>query len=874
MAKGLGYLACAVVVAALLAADAWLLIRTETLSAHAEREIRKAAGDALTFTHVRASLDGGIQLQGVGLQLTQRKLQVLSADKATASLTYRGGQVVVDLVRLDEPRFNFSNRLIEELASAGTGRPLREVISREALPRILCRGGTFEIVHPDVLAWDKPQAFRIDELALVPSTGYRYFIGGRLRSELAGDWRLTGEVDLETGEHNVVLSSDAVTVGPALRAVLSPKVQEAWDHYKPEGPAQVFIHVAYDRLNDKGVEFKATVRPLGMKLQVVQFPLPISGVVGELEFRQDGFTVKRLEASAGPGTAVRFDGGGDGYDSTAGYAFRVEMDRVPIDAALKNALPKNVRKVVDQFSPSGELDGRARVLRDRGPGHHERLPLDLVIRNGSFRYEKFPYDLERADAEISVDGESVRVRSLRAHHRGSEVRISGSIDGIAGDPSIDLQIDATALEFSPALRTACPAEVKKVWAQFEPGGAVDLSMRLRKESKEPEKYRVTVRPRGNNRLVWAEIPLPATVTSGEVTYDEGLLTLNHLKADLDVAGKIEVSAELDLRKGKHFYDYDIKGEGVLIDDRFKRSMPKSLSSLLTTLKISGESTFTLGYREKLVQGKEDREIRLSMYLRRGQFATDVAIEDVDATINLTGSCNEGFWKVAGPLLIHECRIAKKRVSNLQASMTLDGTKLMFHSIRADAYGGQVTGQLRYDIQTDEVTAPEFVVERLDLREFIQDTDKFASRQLGGKVRLQIRDLKGRATESGTLTASGTLLVTEGQLLGVPGIVKFLDPSSFGTDSTFSGLTATFDMKNRRFDIASFAMMGQKGQGGIYGQGWLDFEGKFKLKVNTETASILGMDFFLTNLLGKIFDIAKAAFKFTYEGNLDESSLVK
>lgn len=876
MGKPLGFLSCGMVLFALAVADAWILTHEATLSRLADAEIRAAAGQALTFTGVRATLTGGIELKNLGLQLTSRKVNVLSADTAHAWLSRRAGRWVVDYLQLDAPRLNFSKLLLDELSAAGPSRSIRELIPAEALPRIVCRGGTLEVVHPDVLAWDRSLVMTIEDLALVPSTQYRYFIGGRLRSPLLGSWRLTGEVDLETGDHSLHLRSEGIVLGPELRSIFAPRILPHIDRYQPEGPVEVSVDVTRDLASGSpDVKFQATVRPRGLKLRFKGFPYPVQDVTGEIEFRQDGFTVKKLEGRGPPGSHVRFDGQSGGYAAETPHAFWLEMTGVPVDETLLASLPPKAQETARRFSPAGGLmDARVRIVKDRGATERERVAVDLAVRETSLRYDRFPYPLERASGELRIEGGDAVIKLFRGFHGTAEVRVAGAVRGTAEDASVDLYVDAESVELTPALRTAMPENVRKIWNRFEPGGTVDCTVRVLKNPGEKERFRVTVRPKGGNRLVYADIPLPATLKEGVIEYDEGLVLLNHVKGDLDVSGHVEINAQLrPTEKGYHNH-YEIDGRSVIVDDRFKRAMPKELSSLLTSLRISGEADFKLTYTDRLEGQKPEKLVYLALRLRKGVIATNVRFEDIEATINLSGSYADGVWKMNGPILFHECRIHRKKVTNLSTSLLLNGTVLSFNQIRADAYGGQITGQIRYDIQTDELSYGNFVVDRLNLREFVMDTDKWSDRKLSGTVRLEIADLKGRATETESLTGTGSIRITDGQLLGVPGIVSFLDPSSFGDDRKFAAMKSEFAIEKRRFEMAEFAFLGTEGTGGVYGKGWLDFDGKFSVRVNTETGALFGLPFLPFKLPGAIFDIFKKPFRTKIEGDLESANPVK
>ena len=54
----------------------------------------------------------------------------------------------------------------------------------------------------------------------------------------------------------------------------------------------------------------------------------------------------------------------------------IQAEAIPIDDALKNAMPPDVRKVVDQFNPSGVVKAHATVFRKPLPRIGTTAPRD------------------------------------------------------------------------------------------------------------------------------------------------------------------------------------------------------------------------------------------------------------------------------------------------------------------------------------------------------------------------------------------------------------------------------------------------------------------------------------------------------------------
>ena len=241
-------------------------------------------------------------MRGAGLFITKGRHKVLSADRLQVLLTTRDGQMMPERVVLERARFSFSDRLLDSIAAEPGKGSIADALKPDRLPRIIVKGGAIEVAYAGILDVHSPQVFEIDEIQMVPVDGYRYFVGGRVKNTLLGPWRVSGEVDLQTGAHEIQLSGDDVRLGPAVRDILSPRVHRDWDRYRPEGQARVRLRLS--RKAGGAFSLVASVVPVGIDLTYAGFPLPLREGHGEIDFMDAGFTVKNLTALSGAGGKI------------------------------------------------------------------------------------------------------------------------------------------------------------------------------------------------------------------------------------------------------------------------------------------------------------------------------------------------------------------------------------------------------------------------------------------------------------------------------------------------------------------------------------------------------------------------------------------
>ena len=874
MRRRTAYLLCVVVFLAVLVLDVLVLTDSRVLGRIAAQQLQKHAGDTLKFDELTLSVGGRLRLEGVRIQPPKLSQPILTAPRVRVDVGYRDGGVVAETVVLDEPRIRFSDKLLKEMEGAKDEprRPISHLVHARLLPRITCKGGTLEISLSEALASSEPQILRIRELVLVPTTGYRYFVRGSVRSDLVGEWSVQGELDLESGDHRVHLVNEKLTLNSSLRDALAPGIREAWDKYSPSGPAGAEVLLERDSsAPETPPPFRLRLKPRGLSIRYKNFNYPCDQIVGEMEFRADGFTVKHIEAMNGRTTKIRFSGSADGYESDAGYHFILEMDDVAFDDTLKGALEKEAQEVWALFKPSGRLNARVTVHRDRGPDHKEILPVELHLKGASLTYAGFPYSVDRVVGEVRILGDDVDIRRIAGEHGKAAISVSGRIQSISKDSRIDIDVRATSMALDGRLRDALAPETRQIFDRVGASGDVDVEARVLREPGGEPKVFATLRPKGN-RVLFRDVQIPVLIREGTVEINDGHVRIHHLKGQADPGGELEVSGEIAPVEGGTSTNLRIDGLGIAIDDRFRDRMPKGLGEVLRSLKLGGVADFKFTLIERPERDKPSTRVRLQLDLRKGSTEGAVPFEEIEGTVVLVGPIQDGRPTLTGRLDIRSARVFKQLVRNLTTNVTIQGPRLDFRDIAADAYGGKLAGWVSLDTVTSDLEG-DFSVSQLELREFINDTATWTGKTIAGKVNLRIPALTGKADNPATLVSKGgSMSITEGQLLDVPGIITFLNPLGMG--GQFTAMKAFFDIEKQKFDIKEFVFLGKEGSGSIIGKGRFNFDGEFSLKVRTETASLFGIDFFLTKIPGQLLDLLKSPFQFSVKGTLEKSDLLK
>jgi hypothetical protein len=687
-------------------------------------------------------------------------------------------------------------------------------------------------------------------------------------------------VDLKTGAHEIQLAGEDVQLGPAVRDILSPRVHRDWDRYRPQGQAKVRLRLS--RPEKGAVSLVATVVPVGIKMTYAGFPLPLREVHGEIDFTDHGFTVKHLTGRSGAEGRIWFDGAADGYESDSGYSFRIEVRSLTLDDTLRAAMGPTAQQVWDEFSPRGTVDAVGRAEKAHGAGQPLRNPMDVTFKNASFRYAKFPIDMEAVKGEIHVDGDTVVVKTLDGRHVNAEKRTDGKEDvaeihasgillNLGTDPEIDLYLRGQNLAFDILLKQALVPKLKTLWDEFLPSGAFDFDWHLTKAPSKDEEHRGTITAR-NARVIYKITPLPVSGITGEVNISPGRFELHNLKGALD-HGTVDCNGVVTDDAQGFVVDLKFDVHDGRIDDRFKNAMPPAVAAVLNSLKFSGEADYHFAMTMRDPPGKT-RQTNYALWLNvsKGVIDAKVRVDEIEGAVVLAGDFRNGGPEASGSLHFRQARLMGKKVTDVTGRYLVQGNSVTFSTLRGRTYGGDISGTLSMNTETTSYEG-EFTVDRLELRDFVRDTKKYSDRNLSGKVELSIR-MSGLGSDSNTMKGFGSMIITEGQLMEVPGIVSFMSGSWGGR---FKACRVDYVIREGKFRVEGSNVLAMEGGdgGAVYGQGWVDFDTNYSFKVTSDTAPLFGIDFWLFKIPSKLFDLAKSPFKKRVRGRLstDEAETI-
>lgn len=291
-----------------------------------------------------------------------------------------------------------------------------------------------------------------------------------------------------------------------LRDKTPPELDDLWTLFSPRGRVSAAIHLVRDRPGGPvGYAWRVDCRDVAMLYKFFKYPL--DHVRGWLKCQKQQIRLD-LQTLVG-GKPLRAWGTIDDPGPNAHVELDFQGEAVPIDKTLLDALPRDIRKVVDEFHPTGAVKGKAHVKRTRRARPEDPpegivaidATLDLTERC-AMRWDGLPYPVDNLTGRLELHPALWIFENMRGGNGQAVIKGSGRVeklprrpgDGPADRLAVDLDLSAEKLPFDDQLRTALPPAWRKTWATLNPVGSSDVQAQIRVRPDQPDRYHLEIVP--------------------------------------------------------------------------------------------------------------------------------------------------------------------------------------------------------------------------------------------------------------------------------------------------------------------------------------------------------------------------------------------
>lgn len=581
------------------------------------------------------------------------------------------------------------------------------------------------------------------------------------------------------------------------------------------------------------------------------FPYPVTDVTGTMEVVQIGappglssLTGDISPASPSPfrpmdeqrtiisfdlkgrasGAPISMSGLMQGSPEDYGIDIKISGKDLPINRALMQALSDQYREVAQWFEPTGLLDFKLALRRDRGE-KSTRQHCALTMHQGTVRYRELPLLLTNVSGTLILHPDHWELANVVGHHNGGQIMVSGrshpdpitttirrtthfSVEPGQSDAQklewekearkaeqrkerISLRIEGREIPLDKELETAISTgreTLGQAWRTFAIEGRMNFVAAINDLPDKPRDMDITVTV-GGCRMKPSFFPYPLEDVSGTVRYVNNTLQLYNVRGkhpyltEKNKKGTAELSVDRGVvllkEKGGYWAELkDLRARSLVLDPAFLAALPQALRDAATNLKLKEPIQSAT---HMIIDQSPDSTIQPAVWwstmiqLHKANLNTGVDLKKVDGKVGCTGLYKDGrLHDLLGRLSLKQAYVYNQPLRSTTGRFAVwkkTPDVLRIWDLHSDLFGGTVGGQVR--VELGSIFRYELILKAVQVR-----LEQFGQHNLGkdadlsGLVTAGLY-LKGKGTDLSGLSGNGTVSVPDGKMYRLPLLLDLL-----------------------------------------------------------------------------------------------------
>ncbi|MBN1942328.1 MAG: hypothetical protein JW849_03440 [Phycisphaerae bacterium] len=378
-----------------------------------------------------------------------------------------------------------------------------------------------------------------------------------------------------------------------IRGPLAKIVATVRREFRPDGKADVSMTFRRDEQGQNHCD--GQLKPRDAKMTYRRFPLPVDHVRGAVHFTRRGADRVSLTARRGAATFT-IDGElrRDQEHRKTLYDVRVSGKNVPLDAAVRNALPEQYHKVWNALHPSGTCDVDVHVVKNE-PLVNATVDVDFHMKGFTgVTFDAFAYPLKNLFGEVTLRGKDVTILEARSRDGRMTVHAEGTVRGLTTkDLAIDLNVRAARVPMDKTLLGAVKGNLRSRLKELQPGGEIRrLTAHVTKQGSQPVDYDILA-DLEDASFCYKQFPYAVRNAAGEVQITPPQAVLRDVQGAHGEA-KVTISGTIDLQNHdarQPGYDLAIQADDVTLGREFHEALPPKLREVWKSLSPAGRADF-------------------------------------------------------------------------------------------------------------------------------------------------------------------------------------------------------------------------------------------------------------------------------------------
>jgi hypothetical protein len=238
-----------------------------------------------------------------------------------------------------------------------------------------------------------------------------------------------GLCDPRCGPLDLQINLTDLKLDDRLRSHTPAEYEDLWDVFQPRGQVDAELHVARAHPGEP-LKFGAKVSCRDVSAKYRHFPYQLDHLTGELALEHNTLTVNLGTSSVGGPLQLKGTIENPGMDAVV--QLDIQAESIPVDQTLLDALPDDVREVVDLFEPRGMVKAHATVHRRPTP---DRRPEGLVAIDAEvdlserceIRWAGLKYPVRNLTGRLVLHPDEWIFSNMRGHNGQATITASGRV---------------------------------------------------------------------------------------------------------------------------------------------------------------------------------------------------------------------------------------------------------------------------------------------------------------------------------------------------------------------------------------------------------------------------------------------------------------
>ncbi len=566
----------------------------------------------------------------------------------------------------------------------------------------------------------------------------------------------------------------------------------------------------------------------------------------------------------------------------------ITAESVPVNKTLLAALKPDVRKVVDQFKPSGTVKAHAAVSRVPMAGRPEgkiaiNAEIDLSERC-EITWAKLPFTVRNLTGRLELHPDHWVFRKVprperpgrdRGQRRGPQA-IRLQAQERRGPAESARRARGHEAPLQPGAPRALPEEYKKAWQTINPLGFSDVTATV---DVDPTPHRpgnhthieIVPLPESTVRLLVMRSPQPRyhdpgglmelrmDDVSGRFVFDDGLVTMTDASVEFRGAPVRFEHGTVRVEKTGRF-DLGVKDlwiKGIRLDSDLRKKMPPLMAQFAQ--KLDDGRTFTARGNLKIGWSGVAHEPAwcswddVKVVLNDNTLKTGIPLEHIQGELDkVSGWSNGADLKIEGIMNLASVVLLGQQITKVESPFRVQDGKAELLDLRGRFLEGDLWGRGSVTLDVTPSYWATMSLHGARLEEYARTLG--GRRSYRGNINARI-ECNGLGSDIHTLQGQGEAHITDGDLGELPiyfrpialvtRTMSLSDVPRVRTKTAFDSIDLTFAISHGLWNLDPIKFTGNAFS--LEGRGTLDPQSNLDLRL----AVLLGRDRFPVRLINDL-----------------------